>query len=114
MSYAFIIFRPAWVIVEGVKYQPHDYVVTGWQDDDLPIFSSIQSIFVACDTVVFKTKRATSLGIDRHYHSLLIQETSTEHPVCLSELKVNCVYHSHLLNNGGLYITIRSHIENIC
>lgn len=107
--------RPSWIISSGVKYQPQDYVIIGWQDDDLPLFGHISSIFVAQNIAFLKINTALTLGVDHHYHSLLIQKGNREEMVVsLSELKDIRVYNAHLLSNGCLYITLRSHVENVC
>ena len=76
------------------------------------LFSALYNPFLLPVILSCSRQRATSLGIDRHYHSVLIEQTSSEHAVCASELKINCVYRSHLLSNS-LYITLRSHIKNV-
>lgn len=106
--------RLNWAKFNGVKYQSSDYVIVGWQEDDLPRFGYIQKVYITCGVVVFKTKSVTTLGVDRHYHSLMIDNRNTTVDInFLSELKDSRTYHSHLLSNGGLYITLRSHVEKI-
>ena len=71
-------------------------------------------MYITCGVVIFKTKSVTTLGVDRHYHSLMIDNRNMNFDInFLSELKDSRTYHSHLLSNGGLYITLRSHVEKV-
>ena len=89
--------RMTWIKLNGIKYQQQDYVIISWQDDDdLPIFGHIISIFVVQNTAFFKIQMFVTLGIDRHYHSFVIHEgDEKEVVVCLTELMDTSVYNSH-------------------
>ena len=66
--------RPKWVILTGIKYSYFDYVLIGWQDDDLPLFGRVHDILVFESSVSFKVRKYETLGINRHYHSFCIKK----------------------------------------
>ena len=106
--------RPKWIIYMVIKYTCLDYVVKGWQSDDLPIFGQIKDIIVVNDSaLLFCVQDYETAGIDRHYHSFSISVTGEEDVVCLPELVDHHTFYGHL-HNGSIYITLRSHIEKIC
>lgn len=74
-THNFAIIRPNWVIQMGVKYMMADYVLIGWQEDDLLIFGYIQRIIVVKNTALFELAVHKAYGIDFHYHSLCSGET---------------------------------------
>lgn len=109
-----IIYRPKWIVKNGSKYSYLDYVIIGWQEDDLPLFGRVEDIFVVNNnTPLFHVLKYVTLGIDRHYHSFCIKKTDA-HCVCwLSELIDYHPMQAHNLSNSNLYITFRSHIEKL-
>jgi len=75
-----------WITDMGVKYTFTEYVLIGWQDDDLPAFGQIQCIVVMEGIVLFTVTKYHTLGIDWHFHSCVI-DRSDEVQLCpLSEL----------------------------
>ena len=96
----------------GTKYMIYDYVLIGWQDDDLPMFGLIQDIAVLNNNALFVVKLYNTLGINRHYHSFVISRTTEVAIVWLSELQETAVFRAHHLSDGQLLITFRYHIEN--
>lgn len=114
-TYYYINYRPKWIIKSGIKYQKPDYVIMGWQEDDLPIFGQIQDIMVTDhDEVFFELMAYDTLGIHRHYHSFVIQKSLHEAAILsISELGYHETFYAHRLINDSLYITLRSHIEKL-
>ena len=48
-------YRPKWVVLSGTKYTYLDYIIMGWQEDDLPLFGRIVDILVVnSDHVLFQ------------------------------------------------------------
>ena len=88
-----------------------DYVLIGWQNDDLPIFGHIQYIAIVNELVLFGICIYHAYGIDRHYHSFALEKSRTgEISVCsLSELVDRQTFRAHLLHDGFLYVTFCSH-----
>ena len=107
------ICRPNWVMHMGTKYLQHDYVLLGWQEDDLPTFGRIQYIAVVNNNALFGVVKYYAFGIDRHYHSFIIKKTDEVAIYRLSELTDYQTFQAHLLRNGCLYITFHSHIANV-
>lgn len=97
----------------GFKYMQSDYVLIGWQSDDLPIFGHIQYIAVVNGLVLFGMCVYHAYGIDRHYHSFAVSNTGEVSVCLLSELVDKQTFRAHLLCNGFLYVTFRSHIEKM-
>lgn len=97
----------------GIKYSHLDYIIKGWQSDDLPNFGRIENIIVVNDNaLLFCVQDCITAGIDRHYHSFSISVTGEKDIVCLPELVDHHTFYGHLVNNG-IYITLRSHIEKV-
>ena len=97
----------------GIKYTFSEFVVIGWQCDDLPVFGQIQHIVVVNDFVLFGVTLYCTLGIDRHYHSYIITRKNEAAIYSLTELVDYQPLRAHYLTNGHLYITLRSHIEKV-
>ena len=55
-----------------------DYVLIGWQEDDLPLFGLIEDILVINGCALFKVIKYATLKIDRHYHSFHIKKSSDQ------------------------------------
>lgn len=105
--------RPKWIKKFGIKYQKSDFVLVGWQRDDLPIFGQLQDILVA-EKVLFKVLKYENMGIDRHYHSYTIQRTPEEVLIWFSDIVDHQIYQGHTLtSNSNTYVTLHSHIEKI-
>lgn len=88
-----------------------DYVLIGWQEDDLPLFGLIEDILVLNGRTAFKVIKYLTSEIDRHYHSFHIKKTSDRDFCWLSKLVDHHTFQGHVLLNSKLYITFRSHIE---
>lgn len=108
------MIRTRWVKCNGTKYQAQDYLLIGWQDDDLPIFGRIKTIYHIDNAIYFKIAKFPTLGIDRHFHSIVIgQKMLVEEVQCIDSLVTTQVFNAHLLRNDSLYITLRSHVERL-
>ena len=98
----------------GTKYTVNEFLIVGWQDDDLPSFGQIQYIVVVSGNPVFVVNLYVTQGIERHYHSFIVQRTSDIKACYLSELADYQPLQAHRQSNGYLCITFHSHIENTC
>lgn len=95
----------------GTKYHPKEFIIVGWQDNDLPIFGKIISIFGSMQEVYYRIVRYKTLGIVRHFHSFAIEKTT--HEEFITDLSfVDCLPLRATERNASLYITLRTHIEN--
>ena len=107
-----VCIRPKWIIHMGVKYTFTEYVLIGWQDDDLPAFGQIQYIVVIEGIVLFTVTEYHTLSIDWHFHSCVINRSDKVELCSLSELVYYHPFRAHNLN-GHQYITFHSHIKNV-
>ena len=115
-NYTLYVDRPSWIILNGIKYQITDYIITGWQYNDLPSFSCISAIYVVNNTPFFKAAASKTLGFDCHYHSFLLEaypDEQKESILCVSSLIDHQTYQAHQLCNGGRYINVRAHVEKV-
>lgn len=112
IPYAFFS-RPKWIVHMGVKYMHSDYVLIGWQSDDLPEFGHIQDIAVVNELAFFVVCVYHAYSVDHHYHSFAIGKTGEVRACLLRELVDNQSFRAHMLPNRSLYITFRSYIEPI-
>ena len=97
----------------GVKYTVQDYVIVGWQEDDLPIFGRIEYIAVIDQRALFSVQVYQTCGIDRHYHCYLIEKKADFMYVWLTDLVDYHPIYAHTLRDGSLCITLRHHNERI-
>ena len=97
----------------GVKYSYSDYVIIGWQQDDLPCFGLIKDIFVAKQICILLVQEYKTIGVDRHYHSFCIETTNKEVAFSIHGMFEHHTFRAHHLSNGHLCITFRSHIERL-
>lgn len=88
-----------------------DFVLIGWQDNDLPIFGRIQQIIIIKNIALFVVSIYSAYGIDRHYHSFVIKESGEVATKCLPNLAALQTFQGHI-KGAVLYITFRSFIEN--
>ena len=86
-------------------------MLIGWQIDNLPQFSHIESI-VSVESLFFLcVNTCETKGIDRHFHSYVIVNKGLENVVCLRNLDGQQPVCAHS-SNSNLYITLRSHVMN--
>ena len=96
----------------GVKYVVSDYLLLGWQENDLPSFSQILHIFVFNDCALFRVDVYSAYGFDHHYHSYPLRKNGIKAIHWLSELPDFQTFRGHFVNDC-LYVTFRSHVENV-
>ena len=89
----------------GIKYAVSDYVLVGWQEDDLPIFGRIQYIAVLNHSTLLVVTLYNTFGITRHYHSFVVSRTAEVDAFWLGQLQDYAVFQGHQLCNGQLVIT---------
>ena len=95
----------------GIKYMYSDYVIFGWQSDDLPLFGRIEDIVVVDNrAVLLRAQQFFTVGIDRHYHSFSIQRSNKEVIVSLTELVDYHTFKAHKIKDS-LLLTLRSHVQ---
>ena len=112
------MIRRRWVKCNGTKYQAQDYLLIGWQDDDLPIFGRIKTIYHIDNAIYFaiyfQIAKFPTLRIDCHFHSIVSgPKMLVEQVQCIDSFLTTQVFSAHLLRNDSLYITLRSHVERL-
>lgn len=68
--------RPNWIEWRGSKYFRNDYILCGFQSNDLPIFGKIYDLMDIENIVFFYVLLHETDGIDKHYHSYIIKPTT--------------------------------------
>ena len=63
------IYRPKWIKCQGTVYRLAQFVLSGWQGDDLLQFSKIEELISIQDVAIMIATHYHTVGIDRHYHS---------------------------------------------
>ena len=79
------IHRSDWIEWRGNKYYLGDYVLCGFQDDDLPQFSKVHDILVVESEAFLCTTLYFTRGIDRHYHGYVIVPTLEKRIIYVSD-----------------------------
>ena len=112
LSYIHIFYRSTWVSIEGYKYTRSDYLLIRWQADDLPCFARVEDIAVFQQKIIFLLLLCTTVGIDNHYHSYVIRKTPERTALWYEQIVDKEPHVAHVLQNGEMYVTVRSHTEN--
>ena len=104
-----ISYRPSWIKYDGNTYRISMFILTGWQEDDLPQFGEIKDFLVINSTYFLLVRVYMTMGINRHVHSYVKSKRDEENILSLSELPGYPPAVGHSLNRQ-LYITLRSHV----
>ena len=67
-------YTARWFKSGGQVYRQSAFLLTGWQDDDLPLFSRIDDMLVVNGNPFLVVVHHDILGISRHVHSFSIRE----------------------------------------
>lgn len=115
MSNIFFNCRPNWIGVYGERYYRNEFVLVGFQDDDLPAFGKINDIVVASGTIpLLAVNLYKTVGINSHIAAYQILRTNHRSTVLLSSLTNKHILYSHpYIGDNNTYITLRSHVPNI-
>ena len=100
------IFRPTWVIKDGVRYQNNNaYVVIHFDGLD-PVFGRLDELLVVGgSTIIFHTTDCKVLYFDDHYHAYVISMTAKQSFHC--NIRDHNVYHAHVLRDKLTYISLK-------
>lgn len=114
MHFVLYNYRPNWIGIYGECYYRDDFVLIGFQDEDLPSFGKIKDIAVASGSIplvivdIYRTQ-----GINTHIAAYHILCTNTKSAVLLSDLITKHTFYVHLyIDDGNTYIVMRSHVPN--
>lgn len=105
------LYSPSWIKTHGEEYHPGDYILIGKQVDDLPVFAKITDLIVIVDYPVAEVNVCRTVGLVNHLMSYMI--VLSLHFCCVSLLSLaeSHPYTAHTLDNGNLYVTLRSNVE---
>ena len=107
------IYRPKWIKYQGTVYHLTQFVLSGWQGNDLPQFSKIEELISIQDVAIMVATHYRTVGIDRHYHSYLIASTRCKSVVPLANVDSYPPVNVCALPSG-MYLTLRYHVLNEC
>lgn len=107
--YALTHCRVKWVSQFGIKYTKMDYVLIGWQADDLPHFGRIDEILVTRGIAFLTVSKHSTFGIDRHFHSFCVKESHSSCVQTIPNLPHPNTFRARQMRDD-LLITSRSHI----
>ncbi len=106
-------YRPNWIKLYGQEFHHSEYVLCGWQEDDLPLFGRIKDILVVVGTPLFTLSLYQTLGINNHLLCFAITSAHQSSVIRVSELvhrKTLCAHSS--FGDSHLYIAMRSRVVN--
>ena len=104
-----------WIKIRGETYHPSEFVLCGFQEDDLPIFGRIDDIMVVTSTPIFSIRLFTTLGINNHLLSYAIEHAhrSTLILIHVSQLIYPEPLSPHQrIGDDNVYIALRSQVPN--
>ncbi len=105
--------RPSWIKIYGEEFHRSDFVHIGWQADDLPEFAKINDILAVGGFPLIAVEKYKSEGICNHLFAYLIHRAHSKTVIYLPNLLNKQIYSAHaFLGDGGLYVVMRSHVEN--
>jgi len=104
--------RPKWIKCQGTVYHLAQFVLTGWQDDDLPQFSKIDDLIYIQSVAIIVATQYHTVGIDRHYHSYLIAITRCKSVIPLTNVNSHPPVNVRVLPSG-MHLTLRYHVLNV-
>lgn len=88
-------FSPKWITLMGIKYCLNDFVIIGWEVNDLPMFGQIMEIFSVKEKTFLQLRKYKTHGILKHYHSFSIKTTSDGTVLLLQDILYYQVYQEH-------------------
>lgn len=94
-------------------YHRSEFVMCGFQEDDLPIFGRIDDILLITSTPMFSITLFTTLGISNHLLCYAIEHAHRTTLILLSQLTCPEPLSPHqTIGDGNVYIALRSHVPN--
>ncbi len=98
--------------IYGEQYRKNDFLLGGFQEDDLPFFVKINDLVVASTSIpIVAVDMYRTEGINCHIASYLIKRTNEQSLLLLSSLRYKNPLYPHSYG-GDLYIILRSHTPN--
>ena len=109
------MYRANWIHIYGERFYRCEFVHSGFQEEDLPIFGKIVDIIViAGSTPVLQLDTYNTLGINSHLSAFEVSRTNLKTVILLSQLHNKDLYYAHSCpGDSSTYITMRSHVPNL-
>ena len=109
-----LYYRPNWISVHGEKFFRSEFVITGFQSDDLPLFGKVEDILVVSSTIpLLAVKMYRTEGIHMHIDGYQIFPTNETTIILLSILTHKLSFCSHtFIGDKFSYIVFQSNIFN--
>ena len=105
-----ICYRANWVKIYGYQYYPGDFVLCGWQSDDLPIFAKVDSILVIVGVPLLLVEVFHTVGFNNHILSYSITDSYTSSVISISKLDSKQPLSTHKsIGDANIYIILRYH-----
>lgn len=104
-----LVYRPRKVTIHGTEYRLGAVLYTGFTDDELPVFSSINKIIVSPtnNEIVFLLTKFVTIEFSVHYHAFQLrrevqpQTFLASHEDFLTYLPAHIIYPFGVANNNG-------------
>jgi hypothetical protein len=104
----FTVHRPNWIKVCGNTYRLSEFLVVGWQDNDLPEFGKIEQLMMVSHVPIAALTLYDTQGIDRHYHSYAVSSTSQVKIIGIEQFEGYPPVIGHYINSQSQYIVVRT------
>lgn len=105
---------PSWIHIYGNRYARDQYVLCGWQDDDLPGFAQIKDIALVTECPLLVLEKFSTAGINNHLLSYLIVSTKHVFVMKLSSLPMKDPLYAHIYpGDDNLYIVLKYHVPKM-
>ena len=106
-------FSPSWIHVHGETYHPSEFVICGFQDDDLPLFARIDDIMVITATPVLSVRVFRTVGINNHLQCYAIEHAHQRSFILVTQLVHPEPLSPHQkLGDKNIYIALRTYVPN--
>ena len=103
--------RPKWISIYGERFYNQEFVLIGFQDDDLPYFGKIRDILMICGTPLFVIANFKTVCLYSHLSAYEVMQTNNESVVLITELTSRQPYYSHLyVGDCQTYIAMKSNV----
>lgn len=80
--FIYVYCSTKWIKTHGEEYHCGNFIVTGRQENDLPIFSKVVSLMMIVDSPVVEVNTFRTVGLSNHLMSYQIE--TTLHCFCMS------------------------------
>lgn len=88
--------RPNWILIYGERFYRREFVHSGFQENDLPVFGKIVDIVVLAGSIpVLQLDVYKTMGINSHLSAFQVTRTPLTTVILLSQLHNKQRYYAH-------------------